>query len=64
MQFHQKYRQDNPKQKKFNKNITQWIVKNKRSLKIVENPKLVEAFQIADEKLMVPSSFQLVVNVW
>ena len=46
-----KYRQDNPKQKKFNKTITEWIVKNKRPLKIVEDPKLVEAFQIAGETI-------------
>ena len=54
-----KYRQDNPKQKKFNKTMTEWIVKNKRPLKIVEDPKLVEAFQIADERLLVPSSFKI-----
>ena len=39
-----KYRQDNPKQKKFNNTITEWNIKNKRPLKIVEDPKLVGAF--------------------
>ena len=57
-----KYRQDNLKQKKFNNTITEWIIKNKRLLKIVEDPKLVEAFQLADERLEVPYKLQRTVK--
>ena len=52
-----KYKQDNPKQKKFNEIITEWVVKNKRPLKIVEDPKLIEALELADDKLNVPSRY-------
>ena len=50
---------DNPKQTEFDKIITEWIIKSKRPLKIVEDSKLVEAFQLSDPKLSVPSRFKV-----
>ena len=50
-----KYRPNHPKQKALKFKLVEWIVKNNRSIVEVEDPKLVEAFEIADPRLKVPS---------
>ena len=49
------YSKDHPKQQKLRKKLVEWVVINKRPLAIVEDVKLVEAFEIADDKLKVPT---------
>ena len=50
-----KYRPNHPKQKALKSKLVEWIVKNNRAILEVEDPKLVEAFEIADPRLKVPS---------
>jgi hypothetical protein len=50
-----KYKRDHPKQKLFQNKLVEWVVTNGRPLKIIEDEKLIEAFEIADEKLKIPS---------
>ena len=49
-----KYRPNHPKQKALKSKLVEWVVKNNRSILEVEDPKLVEAFEISDPKLKVP----------
>ena len=58
-----KYPSNHPKQKKLVQTLTEWVVKNKRPLRIVEDPKLVESFEVADERLKVPSRKKMKIEI-
>ena len=53
----QKYKKDHPKQKMLRSKLTQWIVTSNRPMLIVEDPMLIEAFEIADPKFQMPTSW-------
>ena len=50
-----KYNMNHPKQKAIRSKLMEWVVKSNRPLAVVEDDKLVEAFEIADDKIKVPS---------
>ena len=50
-----KYKENHPKQKALKAKLVEWIVHNNRPLSVVEDKKLVEAFEIADEKFKMPT---------
>ena len=54
-----KYKYNHPKQKHFRKTTVEWVVENNRPISVVEDKKLIEAFECADPKLKVPSAFQV-----
>ena len=58
-----KYSKGHPKQQQFREKLVEWVVKNKRPLSIVEDAKLVEAFEIADDKLKVPTRGMITADV-
>ena len=53
----QKYKKDHPKQKMLRSKLTQWIITSNRPMLIVEDPMLIEAFEIADPKFQMPTSW-------
>ena len=52
-----KYKATNPKQSKFNKAITKWLVKNCRPLKVVSDESLQVAVEILDPRIKLPSEY-------
>ena len=49
-----KLNQNDPKQKKFVRKLSEWIIQSNRALVEVEDEKLVEAFELADPRLQMP----------
>ena len=54
-----KYKTDNPKQKLVRSKLTEWVIDSNRPLMAVEDSKLVEAFEVADPKIKMPSRWQV-----
>lgn len=49
-----KYKFNHPRQKALRAKLVEWVLKSNRPLSVVEDEKLVEAFEIADEKFKMP----------
>ena len=54
-----KYKQTHPKQKDLKNKIVRWVIVNKRPLSVVEDEKLVEAFEVADPRLKMPTRWEV-----
>ena len=54
-----KYKSNHPKQVKLRSKLVEWVVDSNRPMSVVDDQKLVEAFEIADEQFKMPSRYTI-----